>query len=82
MKAGESYRLKMTAVAMEPNGRPKIDLPRDAIVTIVDSATEDEWFVKVAWKEKTLLMFKIDVRDRCTLVKNAASAGAAAINAR
>jgi hypothetical protein len=72
----------MSAVAMESNGWPKVDLPRGAIVKIVDNPLEDEWFVKVQWKDKILRMLKIDLRDRCTLVKKTESAGAAASNAR
>jgi hypothetical protein len=64
----------MTTVAMEPNGWPKIDLPRGAIITLVDDSRDDEWFAKVAWKEKTLKIFKIDLRDRCTLVRKSAAA--------
>jgi hypothetical protein len=74
MRAGESYRLEMTAVAMGPSGWPTIDLPRGAIITLVDESPDDEWFVKVVWKDKTLRMYKVDLRDRCVLLRKSASA--------
>jgi hypothetical protein len=81
MQAGELYRLNEDTVAIELGiGWPILDLPEGAIVMVVDGSPDNRWFTNVAWQHRTVCMFKIDLRDRATLVEDFATVGAGTID--
>jgi hypothetical protein len=74
MQACECYRLNEDTVAIEPKvGWPIMDLPEGAIVRVVNGSPDHRWFVNVIWEQKPLCMFKVDLRERASLVEKFSS---------
>ena len=53
-----------TAILTEHNQRTMVNIPANALVTLVDGDAEGNGFVRVRFEDKVLSMFAFDLRSR------------------
>jgi hypothetical protein len=73
---GERYRVDTPTLAILslPNGKriPRT-VPKGAIVTVVNGPLDGTRLVDVEWDGEMVMMFTIDLRERGTLISQAAA---------
>ena len=72
MHPGESYRLNSHLVAIESeDGKTIRDRPAGATLRLAEAPFDESGLVHVIWEDTSLIMFRIDLEERATLLKNA-----------
>ena len=68
---GDRYRLRSSLLAIHSDDnqrRTTIGLPEGCIVEVLLEGIDDNRLVDVIWEGKTIMMFTIDLRNRCDLM--------------
>ena len=70
---GKRYRLTDPALAiMNRDGqRFRMTIPLGGVVEVIAGPLDEDWLLEVIWKEKSLTMFAMDVREHAELVDGA-----------
>jgi hypothetical protein len=67
MLPGNTYRLNAHTIAQKVD-RTIVEVPRGATVTITETPPYDKWFVNVAWDASALMMIRVDLLERASLL--------------
>jgi hypothetical protein len=67
MLPGNTYRLNANTIAQGVD-RTIVEVPRGSTVTVKETPSCDRWFVNVDWDASNLMMLRVDLLERASLL--------------
>jgi hypothetical protein len=72
MSQGDTYRIvtPTVAIASLEEGRMIVTIPKSAVIEVVSSVMSIDRLVEIQWKDRRLVMFTQDLRERGRFLSN------------